>query len=77
MDPGKYDTFVTSYMDRITDSMSTKQKLRVLYGMIEKDSVEICNLRHSLTKDPEERLALIERTSRISTVIDTENPMRN
>ena len=29
-DPGKYDTFVTSYMDRITDSMPSKQKLRIL-----------------------------------------------
>ena len=46
-------------MDRITDSMSSKQKLRVLYGMVEKDAEEIINLRHSLTKDPEERLTLI------------------
>ena len=35
-DPGKYDAFITSYMDRITDSMSTKQKLNILYGIIEK-----------------------------------------
>ena len=58
-DPGKCDAFVTSYMDHITDSMYTKQKLSILYRMVEKDAEEIFNLCHSLTKDPEERLAII------------------
>ena len=58
-DPRKYDAFVTRYMDPITDSMSTKQKLSILYGMVEKHVEEIFNLRRSLTKDPDERMALI------------------
>ena len=60
-DLGKYDAFafVTSYMDHITDSMSTKQKLSILYRMVEKDVEEIFNLHSSLIKGPNERLALI------------------
>ena len=37
----------------------SKQKLRVLFGMVERDADEIFNLRRALTTDPEERLALV------------------
>ena len=46
-------------MNRITDSMSTKQKLSILYWMVEKDAEQIFNLCRSFTKDPKEKLALI------------------
>ena len=39
--------------------MSSKQKLRVLFGMLGKDADEIFNLGHALTTDPDERLALV------------------
>ena len=52
-DPGKYDAFMTSYIDRIVTNMSAQQKLRILYGMVEREAEEIYNLRHELTKDPE------------------------
>ena len=58
-DPGQYDAFVTSYMDRFTDSMLSKQTLRDLYGMIERCAEEIFNLHRGITIDPKERLALI------------------
>ena len=39
--------------------MLSKQKLRFLFGMVERDADEILNLRRALTTDPEERLALV------------------
>ena len=58
-DPGKYDAFVMSYMDRITTKMSAQQKLRILYGMAEREAKEIYILRCELMKYPEKSLALI------------------
>ena len=40
-------------MDCITESMSSKQKLRVLFGMVERDVEEIFNL--AMATHPEER----------------------
>ena len=50
---------MTSYMDCITDSMSKKQKLSILDGIVEKDADYIFSLRRILIKDPEKRLTLI------------------
>ena len=45
-------------MGRIITNMSAQQKLRILYGIVERDVKEIYNLRLELPKDPEKRLAL-------------------
>ena len=57
--PVKYDVFVTSYMDKITEEMTAKHKLRIMFGMLGKEAERAFDLRCGPSDDSDEHLGLI------------------